>query len=271
MRNRWEATTRAGDDRHQRQALDNGEAPDDIWDALDGPDAEEALEVLCRHYQGLVMSQAYKFKSSMPSYISSDDLISYGQVGLLKAIRTYDPSKGPFRRYASTLIYGSTLDELRSQDWAPRGLRRDQRMIRQATAHLRNQPGRSASEPPIGAVAEHLGWDAARLESTLRQVSNSHHQALEGAETEDGVLVDSQDPVSDTMVTTLTDGFVDAFDGFDEATQYLLVRFYFCGDTLTTIAADTGLPLAVIRRIHTDAVLRVFSQAHGSTSVGGPS
>lgn len=249
----------------RRSRTANIEAPRHLWDVLargPGPGYEETLDWLVRHYQGLVTATAYKFKSTLPSFIVDEDLLSYGQLGLLKAIERYDPDLGPFRRFASSYVYGAILDELRSQDWAPRGLRREQRLVRQATTKLQN-----SEDPSLSSVAASLGWEAARLESTMRQVQNSHHQTLEGAETEDGVQFHVAEDVdgmlsADAMCAT----FCEIWDAFDEVTQYVLVRVYFMAETLTAVAQTTSLPLAVVRRIHTEAVNYLYDQVRAGVA-----
>ena len=217
----------------------------------------DLLDQVVRHYQSLVAATAFRFKSTLPSYVTSDDLLSYGQIGLLRAIERYDPDLGPFRRFASSYVYGAILDELRSQDWAPRGLRREQRLVRQATAQL----GTTAAAPSLAAVAAQLGWDAARLTSTIRQVTNSHHQTLEGAEHEEGVLRESEDLDGILSSDSLCEMFTDTFETFDEPTQYVLARVYFLAETLTTVAQTTGLPLVAVRRLHLDALGVLFDRA----------
>lgn len=59
----------------------------------------------------LVVSIAFKFKPQPPN--DYDDLISIGMIGLLKAIRAFDPSKGnQFSTLASTIIRREIVREL---------------------------------------------------------------------------------------------------------------------------------------------------------------
>mgnify|MGYP003394270530 CR=1 FL=1 len=59
----------------------------------------------------LVISIAYKFQIKPP--LDYDDLISVGKIGLLKAIRSFDPKRGnQFSTLASTIIRREIVREL---------------------------------------------------------------------------------------------------------------------------------------------------------------
>jgi RNA polymerase sporulation-specific sigma factor len=79
------------------------------WKAGD----REAHDVLVKHNLRLVAHVAKKFDSST---IDQDDLISIGTVGLIKAVDTYQPSKGTkFATYAARCIQNEILMQLRTQ------------------------------------------------------------------------------------------------------------------------------------------------------------
>ena len=63
------------------------------------------------------------------TYLDLDDLISAGNLGLVKAAERYEPSRGvPFRAYARHWILGAILDEVRglARQWKRRPLSLDQ-------------------------------------------------------------------------------------------------------------------------------------------------
>lgn len=73
----------------------------------------EAEEILTKHNLRLVAHIAKKYKSS---YSDSDDLISIGSIGLIKAVRTFDLDKCKnFSSYASKCIENEMLMVLRSE------------------------------------------------------------------------------------------------------------------------------------------------------------
>jgi RNA polymerase sigma factor FliA len=57
--------------------------------------------------------------------VDLDDLIGYGMLGLLDAVRKFDPSRGfLLKTYAEHRIRGAILDGLRAMDWLSRSARR---------------------------------------------------------------------------------------------------------------------------------------------------
>ncbi len=74
---------------------------------------KEAHDLLVEHNLRLVAHVAKKFDSSS---IDQDDLISIGTVGLIKAVDTYQPTKGTkFATYAARCIQNEILMQLRAQ------------------------------------------------------------------------------------------------------------------------------------------------------------
>ena len=83
-----------------------------------------------REYAPMVKRLAHQMMSRLPYSVQIDDIIQAGMMGLLDAAGRYDEIHGAqFETYATQRIRGAMLDELRSADWLPRGLRRDMRLI----------------------------------------------------------------------------------------------------------------------------------------------
>ena len=83
----------------------------------------------------LVRYIAARIASTIPASVELDDLIQTGTVGLIDAVRRYDPSKGiPFPAYARYRIRGAILDALRALDWATRSQRSQRKAIASAAA-----------------------------------------------------------------------------------------------------------------------------------------
>src|SRR3990167_3097314 len=83
----------------------------------------------------------------LPSHIEVNDLISAGVLGLIDAIEKYDSSREiKFNTYAEFRIRGAILDELRSQDWAPRTLRRNSKLSDDTRNRLEQESGREVTD-----------------------------------------------------------------------------------------------------------------------------
>lgn len=95
-------------------------------------------------YLPLVVTIARVMSRSLPSTVELNDLVNDGVVGLIDAVRKYDPDrKVAFATYAGHRIRGAILDGLRRRDPLPRSLRRAQK--ERWPLHAR------AAEPPAGA------------------------------------------------------------------------------------------------------------------------
>jgi RNA polymerase sigma factor for flagellar operon FliA len=117
-----------------RPALDSG-----------GPDAplDDAGRNLVREHLPIVGYLVSEVLGRVPSHVQRGDLVSAGQLALVKAARAYDPTTGvPFGHYARTRIRGALVDELRASDWASRGVRSKGRQMAQAEDRMASELGR---------------------------------------------------------------------------------------------------------------------------------
>lgn len=72
----------------------------------------------------LIRRIARKMRRRLPRGVELSDLISDGFIGLNRAARRFDPSRGtPFSLFACRCIKGAMLDGLRQRDWLPRQIR----------------------------------------------------------------------------------------------------------------------------------------------------
>ena len=105
-------------------------------------------------YAPLVRRLGLQLVAKMPASVDLDDLIQAGMIGLLDAASRYKEDQGAqFETYASQRIRGAMLDELRSNDWLPRSLRRTSREVETAVHKVEQHLGRSASETEIAETA----------------------------------------------------------------------------------------------------------------------
>lgn len=110
---------------------------------------------------------ASKVHARLPFGIELDDLVHTGILGLIDAVKKYDPTKGTrFSTYASLRIKGAILDELRNLDWASRSLRQKIKEIESAFESLEVKMGRPPKEEE---VAESLGISLQEFQKLLNE------------------------------------------------------------------------------------------------------
>src|SRR4029079_4414270 len=102
---------------------------------------------LVEQYLPLVRTVMGRLAMHLPDHVDHDDLNSAGLVGLLQAMRNYDPNSGnSFETYARVRIRGAMLDELRRIDWVPRTIHEKARRIQEVLGGLEQQLGRAPTE-----------------------------------------------------------------------------------------------------------------------------
>ena len=110
---------------------------------------------LIERYLPMIQCIAKRISSRLPDHIHYNDLISNGVIGLMDAIKKYDPERNnKFKTYAEFRVRGAILDALRSQDWTPRSIRDKAKRIDKATKELEQRFSRPPKEKEIAEALE---------------------------------------------------------------------------------------------------------------------
>ena len=118
--------------------------------------APHQVEALIETYAPQVKYLAHRLACRLPASIDLDDLISAGVLGLLDAIKKYDPTQAAsLKTYAAFRIQGAMRDYVREWDWVPRSVRDKEHALTQAYAAIEREQGRPA--PRRGRRCP--GWD----------------------------------------------------------------------------------------------------------------
>jgi RNA polymerase sigma factor FliA len=155
-----------------------------LWTACANGD-ETARDSLAREHMSLVHHVANRLLRQLAPDAELDELLSAGRLGLLRAIETFDTSRGlAFSTYAVPRIQGAILDELRRLDVLTRGARKKAREIAAARQELMSQLGRT---PRADEVASRMDIDVQTLWRWEAEVDASVPVAMDRpARSEDG-------------------------------------------------------------------------------------
>jgi RNA polymerase sigma factor for flagellar operon FliA len=149
---------------------------EELW-ANHTPGDVKSRNLIIEHYSGLVKKVALKISRKLPKSVSIDDLIGYGNFGLIGAIDRFEPDRGfKFETYAARRVHGAILDGLRDADWVPRSVRSKAKDIERASQLLENDLGR---HPTPAEIAEHLDLDESQVLATLSDVDSGHMETIE--------------------------------------------------------------------------------------------
>ena len=149
---------------------------------------ESATEELIKNNLGLVRSIALRFRDRGVEY---DDLVQIGSIGMLKAVRSFDISKGTvFSTYAVPLIIGEIRRFIRDD-----GLIKVSRIYKQESAKLNKEREKYLNEfgkePKIEELAKRCGISAQEAVVAMEATTSvsSFSAALSGDD--DGFTIES--------------------------------------------------------------------------------
>jgi RNA polymerase sigma factor for flagellar operon FliA len=116
----------------------------------------------------LVKRMAQQMRGHLPLHIELDDLVSTGTVGLVDAVRKFDPRRHvKLESYARHRIRGAILDGLREVDPASRDLRKKNKRAERTYARLESKLERA---PTDQEMAEALGVSLPGWYETVREL-----------------------------------------------------------------------------------------------------
>lgn len=124
----------------------------DVWNELFQSDYEDknALDKLVLNYVWLIRYVIQQMHLPGNSFLSEDDFLNYGILGLYEAIKRYDPERGvKFESYAIPRIRGIIQDELRKLDWLSRTARKKATDYINASDRLKTEKGGDVSPSEI--------------------------------------------------------------------------------------------------------------------------
>ncbi len=216
----------------------------------------------------MVKRLAHQMMSRLPYSVQIDDIIQAGMMGLLDAASRYDEIHGAqFETYATQRIRGAMLDELRSADWLPRGLRRDMRLIEQSVNRLQQKLGRPPNETEI---ARELNVSLAEYQQMLQDARGAQLIYYEDFQDEDhddfferfefSNDVDPQALLSDERFKTELTG---AIDRLPERERMLMGMIYEQEMNLREIGEVFGVSESRVSQLHSQAVARLRAALKG--------
>ena len=239
---------------------------DDLWEEFKKTKSPSIREKFIRQYMPLVKYVAGKVAVGMPSNVEFDDLVGYGQFGLLDAINKYDTSKNvKFKTYAVTRIRGAIFDELRQIDWVPRSVRQKSREIEDAIASLESRLGRTASNAEI---AESLNMTEEDYNRTVMKVSGTSILSLNdvwyAGDDNDNMSIGNniEAPSSlnpDIMAEreAVKKVIAEAINELPEKEKMVIVLYYHEDLTFKEIGEVLEVSVSRISQLHTKANLRL--------------
>src|SRR3954471_644293 len=147
-----------------------------LWRQYRATGDQQVRNRLIMTYAPLVKYIVYRKIRELPAHQEADDYISRGLEAMIVSIDRYDPDRGAtLEQYLWTRIHGAVLDEMRSQDWAPRSVRRFER---QAGAAARTFTAVHGREPTAEELADALAVPVEQLRAHRDDMARSEIGSL---------------------------------------------------------------------------------------------
>ena len=245
----------------------NDEKEEDLlWEEYRKTKSPKLRDKFIRQYMPLVKYVAGKVAVGMPSNVEFDDLVGFGQFGLLDAINKYDPSKNvKFKTYAVTRIRGAIFDELRSMDWVPRSVRQKSREIEDTIVDLEAKLGRSASDTEI---AGELKISEDEYHKTIMKISGTSILSLNevwysGDDNDSASLGDTIESPSAMNPDIMAEReevrkvIIEAINELPEKEKKVIILYYHEDLTFKEIGEVLEVSESRISQLHTKANMRL--------------
>lgn len=207
-------------------------------------------------YLPLVRSIAMRAARRLPRHVSTDDLVGYGWVGLLEALRRApkDMPACEFQTYASHRVRGAILDYLRACDPTARDLRRKQRAIVRAKNEIERQGATATDEQ----IADKLAVTVAAYRDTLLLLERA---GVAKRETVDVTSIDlaatALAPDELAHAADVRARIAAAIQTLPERLRQVLALYHQEECTLREIGAVLGVSESRASQLHTEATTQV--------------
>lgn len=217
-------------------------------------------EALIKEHAHMVKRIAYHLMGRLPPSIQLDDLLQAGMLGLLESVKNYDDSKGAsFETYAGIRIRGHMLDEVRRNDWVPRSVYRNARLISAAVKEVENRLGRDAKDHE---VAKELDISLEEYHSMLSDSAGGHLYGFDDLGVTDDVLKDEHkthcsDPHLQALNSDRTMQLSQVINGLPKNEKLVLSLYYEQDLNLKEIGEVLGVSESRVSQIHSQATHRI--------------
>jgi len=236
-----------------------------LWQRYHQREDVSTENALVEQYLPLVSSILGRLSMTLPEHVSHDDLYSAGLVGLLQALRNYDPTRGSsFETYARFRIHGAMLDELRRMDCASRSIREKARKIQDTMVRLEQELGRASTEAQMAGA---LGVSIPEYNALLNEIRPTTFVCLDSASSsEDGetdsvheVVADmsEENPMEQVSQRELKRVIFERLKELPPIQRKVLALYYVEDLHLREIAEVLGLTESRICQIHSQAILAI--------------
>ena len=229
------------------------------------PELRPVSDEEVRTHLPLVRQVVQRMMPRKPPEVPMEDLISWGTMGLLDAMRKYDSDRdASFATYAQYRIRGSILDYLRRCDWLPRSIRQKSHDIEEAVLRLERRFGRPPAEEEIAAelnvsLEEYAQTVGALGSSSMIAMGDLAFGRGEEELTDEFEFSDANDkgPMKNFLQKERVEVMGQAIEGLPEKERIVISLYYYEGLTMRETAEAMDLTEGRISQLHSQALRRL--------------
>lgn len=237
----------------------------ELWKRYHKRATTKTENALVEQYLPLVATVLGRLAMTLPDHVDHDDLRSAGLVGLLQAMRNFDPKSGTsFETYARVRIRGAMLDELRRMDWVPRTIHEKARKVQEVISQLEQKHGRTPTEKEMCKALKISSEEYGALLDEIRPAAFVCLDAVCASESGDSgslyeVVSDGAEegPAEETSKRELKQIILARLKDLPDMQRKVLALYYGEDLRLREIAEAFGVTESRICQIHAQAILSI--------------
>ncbi len=226
-----------------------------------------------------VRYMARRIHDRLPAHVPLDDMYQTGVIGLMDALKKYDPAKKvQLQSYMKFRIRGAIVDGLRELDWSPRDLRKRGRDVENAEQRLRGRLGRN---PVQAEIATEAGMSLGQLHSllgdlrgldicSLQEVACTSEDGVEQEHTMRVAAPPEQGPFHRCIQSEVKDKLARAIERLPEKENQVVALYYYEELTMKEIGQVLAVGESRVSQIHSMAMLRLRSHLEAEQSHSTP-
>jgi RNA polymerase sigma factor for flagellar operon FliA len=208
-------------------------------------------------YVGLVHFIAKRMHRRLPASVEYDDLFGAGLIGLSQALESFDIKKNTaFKSFAEFRIRGAMLDELRAQDWAPKGIRQRVKKYHAVKQRIVAITGHEPTDDQVRCELKLSRLSYKRLlaaVSSLGQMNAAAYVAPKNSLLEN-VCDEHPDAFHLCAEHDMRNYFVRSMSVLDEKLQRILMLHYFEDQSFKEIGSQMDLSESRISQLHAEGL-----------------
>jgi RNA polymerase sigma factor FliA len=214
----------------------------------------EERKLVLEKYGPYVRSLAAQVRKQFNAQLELEELVSYGQVGLLEAADRFDAKVGAnFLTFAHYRIKGAIFDGLRKMGILKGGDQRAAYIGERAAAYMGNLADRESGGGNRGSSVDDDVRDISNAVTGLAMVFATSIEGGEGLQ-----LADEQLPADQRLeMEQLKTRVRAAIEKLPEKERKLLTGYYFQAKTLEEAGAEIGQSKSWASRLHARAIERL--------------